>query len=74
MRAPSTREVPGMFEGRILPTTVRVGLPILIGNVLQFAYAAADTYFISRIDPSSTALLSGTGLMFPIFFSASATR
>jgi putative MATE family efflux protein len=62
------REIPGMFDGRILPVTLRVGLPILIGNVLQFVYALVDTFFISRIDPSSTALLSGTGLMFPLFF------
>ncbi len=62
------REIPGMFHGRILPVTFRVGLPILIGNVLQFVYALVDTFFISRIDPSSTALLSGTGLMFPLFF------
>jgi putative MATE family efflux protein len=62
------REVPGMFEGRILPVTVRVGAPILVGNVVQFVYAAADTFFIARIDRSSTAILSGTGLMFPLFF------
>jgi len=40
---------------------------------VQFVYAIADTYFISRIDRSSTALLSGTGLMFPVFFFIMAT-
>jgi putative MATE family efflux protein len=57
-----------MFEGPILPLTIRIGMPILIGNVMQFCYALIDTIFISRIDPSSTAIISGTGLMFPLFF------
>ncbi len=62
------KEIPGMFEGPILPLTIKIGLPILIGNALQFCYALIDTVFISRIDPSSTAIISGTGLMFPLFF------
>jgi putative MATE family efflux protein len=57
-----------MFDGPILPLTVKIGMPILIGNVMQFCYALIDTIFISRIDPSSTAIISGTGLMFPLFF------
>ncbi len=68
MHQPQYREIPGMFSGRILPVTLRVGVPILIGNALQFVYVLIDTFFISRIDPTSTALLSGTGLMFPLFF------
>jgi putative MATE family efflux protein len=57
-----------MFDGPIFPLTMKIGMPILIGNILQFGYALVDTVFISRIDPSSTAILSGTGLMFPLFF------
>jgi len=57
-----------MFDGPILPLTIKIGMPILIGNVMQFCYALADTIFIARIDPSSTAIISGTGLMFPLFF------
>jgi putative MATE family efflux protein len=68
MRNSAYREIPGMFDGPILPVTLRVGLPLLIGQVLQFVYAIVDTYFISLIDRNSTALLSGTGLMFPVFF------
>jgi putative MATE family efflux protein len=68
MSKPDYREIPGMFAGPILPVTLRVGLPLLIGQVLQFVYAIVDTYFISLIDQSSTALISGTGLMFPVFF------
>jgi putative MATE family efflux protein len=62
------KEIPGMFDGPILPLTVKIGMPILIGNAMQFCYALIDTIFISRIDPSSTAIISGTGLMFPLFF------
>ena len=51
-----------------MPVTIRIGTPILISSLLHFAYALVDTWFISRIDPSSTALLSGTGLIFPLLF------
>ena len=68
MKTPSPTKIKGMFDGPILPVTLKIGTPILIGSLVQLLYAMIDTYFISRIDPSSTALLSGTGLMFPIFF------
>ena len=57
-----------MFDGPIIPIAIKIGLPMLIGLVLQFCYALVDTIFISRIDLKSTAILSGTGLMFPLFF------
>jgi len=57
-----------MFDGPIIPIAIKIGLPMLIGLVLQFCYALVDTIFISRIDPKSTAILSGTSLMFPLFF------
>jgi Na+-driven multidrug efflux pump len=57
-----------MFDGPVWPVTIRIGAPILLANLLQFCYAIVDTLYISRLDPSSTALLSGTGLMFPLFF------
>jgi putative MATE family efflux protein len=57
-----------MFDGPILPLAIKIGTPILLANIMQFLYALIDTVFISRIDPSSTAILSGTGLMFPLFF------
>ena len=59
---------PDMFEGPILPTALKIGMPILIGNLIQLLYMGVDTYFISMIDKHSTALLSGTGLLFPLFF------
>ncbi|MCU0610045.1 MAG: MATE family efflux transporter, partial [Chitinispirillaceae bacterium] len=57
-----------MFEGPIVPVMVRIGMPMLVGGVMQFSYALIDTFFLARIDPSSTAVMSGTGLMFPLFF------
>lgn len=57
-----------MFDGPIIPIAIKIGVPTLIGLVLQFCYALIDTIFISRIDPRSTAIISGTGLMFPLFF------
>jgi len=62
------KEIPGMFEGPIIPVALKIALPILLGNILQLLYMIVDTYFISLIDKSSTALISGTGLLFPLFF------
>jgi Na+-driven multidrug efflux pump len=47
---------------------VKIGAPMAIGGLLQFCYALVDTMFIARIDTKSTAILAGTGLMFPLFF------
>jgi len=61
-------EIKGIFKGKILPVTLRLSFPIAFGNFLQFLYIMVDTKFISAIDPKSTALISGTGLVFPIYF------
>ena len=45
----------------------------MLGNILQLMYMIVDTYFISLIDLSSTALLASTGLLFPLFFLFMAT-
>ncbi|MBN2535639.1 MAG: MATE family efflux transporter [Spirochaetales bacterium] len=63
-----TREIKGMFDGPILPVTLRLGIPILIGQVFGFLYNLVDTYFIAQIDRTSTALISGTAIIFPLFF------
>ena len=55
-----------IFHGSILPLTARLGAPILVSYTFLTFYFMIDTYFISRIDPSSTALLSGTALIFPV--------
>lgn len=58
----------GMFEGPIIPIILKIGLPILIGNLLNYVYLIVDTYFIAMLDSSSSAPLAGTGLLFPLFF------
>jgi putative MATE family efflux protein len=68
MSNPAQQEISGIFEGPILPVTIKLGLPILLSNLLNFFYNIVDTVFISMIDRKSTALLSGTGIVFPVFF------
>ncbi|MBU3916045.1 MATE family efflux transporter [bacterium] len=63
-----SKEISSIFEGPIMPTALKIGMPIMIGNLVQMLYQGVDTFFISLIDKSSTALLSGTGLLFPVFF------
>ncbi len=58
----------GMFEGPIIPMILKIAIPIFIGSMLSYIYLFVDTYFISMLDPSSSAPLAGTGLIFPIFF------
>ncbi|PSA96886.1 MATE family efflux transporter [Bacillus atrophaeus] len=57
-----------MFGGPIIPTIIRIAVPILISNLFNYIYLLTDTYFISMLDPSSSAPLSGTGLLYPLFF------
>jgi putative MATE family efflux protein len=64
----NTREVAGMFEGPVLPLTIKLSIPFFISNIVGLFYLVIDTYFITLIDRSSTAIISGTGLVFPVFF------
>ncbi|MBN2444797.1 MAG: MATE family efflux transporter [Spirochaetales bacterium] len=57
-----------MFQGPVLPVTLRLGIPILIGQLFGFLYNFVDTYFIAQIDKTSTALISGTAIIFPLYF------
>ncbi len=64
----TVRNIDGMFEGPILPLTLKLSVPFFISNVINLFYLLIDTYFITLIDRGSTALISGTGLVFPIYF------
>ena len=45
------QEITGnLFEGPILPVTIKLGFPILLSNLLNFFYNIVDTVFISMID------------------------
>ncbi|MBP7737762.1 MAG: MATE family efflux transporter [Spirochaetes bacterium] len=57
-----------MFEGPILPLALKLSIPFFISNVIGLLYLVIDTYFITLIDRGSTALISGTGLVFPVYF------
>ena len=57
-----------LLDGPIISTSVKLGMPIIIGHLLIIMYNVIDTIFISFIDRQSTALMSGVGLVFPIFF------
>jgi putative MATE family efflux protein len=64
----SAREIKGMFEGPVLPLTIKLSIPFFISNIITLFYLLIDTYFITLIDRGSTALISGTGLVFPVYF------
>lgn len=62
------REVPGMFEGPILPLIARLSLPVLAGMLFQLLYNIVDTIWVSRIDLNDPSFVGGTGLIFPVIF------
>jgi putative MATE family efflux protein len=62
------REVPGMFDGPVLPLLTRLSLPIFAGMVFQLLYNIVDTIWVSRIDLNDPSFVGGTGLIFPVIF------
>ena len=58
---------PDIFNGPIVSTTLKLVIPVLTGQILSMVYMFTDTFYISLIDRESTALISGTGLIFPIY-------
>lgn len=61
-------QVNNIFSGSITKVTLRMSVPVLISQLLVLTHTFVDTYFISLIDKSSTAMLSGPGLIFPLYF------
>lgn len=62
----TSKEIPGMFEGRILPLLIKLTLPVLGGMAFQLLYNVVDTIWISRIDLNDPSYVGGTGIIFPI--------
>lgn len=62
------REVPGMFDGPMLPLLAKLALPILAGMIFQLLYNIVDTIWVSRIDLNDPSYVGGTGLIFPVIF------
>ncbi|MED3126635.1 MATE family efflux transporter [Bacillus wiedmannii] len=56
-----------ILRGPIIPISIKLAMPILIGQFLLLIYGVTDTIFISMLDKSSTALMSGIGLVFPVY-------
>ncbi len=57
-----------ILQGPIAKTSIRLGIPIAIAHLLILMYNIVDTIYISFINRESTAILSGVGLIFPIYF------
>lgn len=55
-----------IFEGPIISAIIFLALPIVISYFVNYIYLLGDTYFISLINPHSSAPLSGTGLLYPL--------
>lgn len=64
------REIPGMFDGPVLPLILKLAVPMLLGMLVQLLYNVTDALFISRIDMNDPSIVGGTGLIFPLFFFA----
>lgn len=61
---PQDRKRAEMLHGPILPTLLRLGLPVIAVIVAQTAVAVTETYWISRL---GTEALVGVTLVLPVF-------
>jgi putative MATE family efflux protein len=57
-----------ILQGPIAKTSIKLGIPVTIAHLLILTYNIVDTIYISFINRTSTALMSGIGLIFPIYF------
>jgi putative MATE family efflux protein len=57
-----------ILNGSIKKTTLKLALPVLIGQILVVCYGLADSFFVSMINRNSTSLISAVGLVFPVYF------
>ncbi|WP_233476571.1 MATE family efflux transporter [Paenibacillus sonchi] len=55
-----------ILKGPIVPTSIKLAVPVIIGQLMLLCHGITNTVFISMIDKSSTALITGIGLIFPI--------
>ncbi len=47
---------------------VKLSLPILIGMIFELVCSLLDVFWIARINPQDTAIVSGVGLAYPVTF------
>jgi putative MATE family efflux protein len=65
---PKHTPMPVLTEGPVGPHLIRMALPVMIAQLIVLVYGLADSFFVSHIDSSATWLISGMGLIFPLFF------
>lgn len=56
------------LHAHIYGLIAKLSMPVIVAHLLMFFYNIADTIFISLIDRNSESLMSGVGLVFPLFF------
>ena len=54
-----------LLEGPVLPSLLRLGIPIVIANVLQSAYQLTDAFWVGRLGGAAVAAVS---VSFPVMF------
>src|ERR1041384_5579739 len=59
-RAPSP-----LLEGPVLPSLLRLAIPIVIANLLQSAYQLTDAFWVGRLGGAAVAAVS---VSFPVIF------
>jgi putative MATE family efflux protein len=57
-----------ILTGSIPQVTVKLFVPMFVGQILIVIYGLTDSLFVSMIDRTSTTLVTGIGLIFPVFF------
>ena len=62
---PSSVRGPSLLEGPILPSLLRLAVPIVLANVLQSAYQLTDAFWVGRLGGAAVAAVS---VSFPVIF------
>jgi putative MATE family efflux protein len=66
MATPRARRAPApLLEGPVLPSLLRLAIPIVIANVLQSAYQLTDAFWVGRLGGAAVAAVS---VSFPVIF------
>src|ERR1041384_3328196 len=62
---PQSRTPSPLLEGPVLPSLLRLAIPIVIANVLQSAYQLTDAFWVGRLGGAAVAAVS---VSFPVIF------
>jgi putative MATE family efflux protein len=57
---------PDLLSGPIYKTSLKLAIPVLIGQFVMLMYGIINSVFISMLDRTSTSYISAIGLVFPI--------